>query len=82
MNRSATANLFDHLPHGYRMDRRLGVVYDHPPAGADDLTLIRGIDTREAVILNRLGVYFLAQVGLWEHQEACAFADEIGMQAS
>ena len=64
------------------MDRRLGVVYDHPPAGADDLTLIRGIDTREAVILNRLGVYFLAQVGLWEHQEACAFADEIGMQAS
>ena len=64
------------------MDRRLGPVFDQPPAGADDLTLIRGIDTREAVILNRLGIYFLSQIALWKSQEACFVAEELGMKAS
>ena len=82
MNSSSVTNLFDQLPNGYRMDRRLGPVFDQPPAAADDLTLIRGIDTREAVILNRLGVYFLSQIALWKSQEACFVADELGMQAS
>lgn len=82
MNSSTTSNLFDQLPHGYRMDRRFGPVFDQAPAGADDLTLIRGIETREAVLLNRIGIYFLAQIALWEHRESSAFADELGMQAS
>ncbi|MEQ9408318.1 MAG: hypothetical protein RIK87_11355 [Fuerstiella sp.] len=82
MNQSSASNLFDQLPHGYRIDRRFGPVYDRIPSGADDLTLIRGIDTRQAVILNRLGVYFLAQIALWEHREANLFADELGMSAS
>ena len=82
MNRSLASNLFDQLSHGYRMDHRFGPVYDHAPAAADDLTVIRGIDTREAVTLNQLGVYFLPQLALWEHSEICAFADELGMTAS
>ena len=40
------------------------------------------MDTREAVILNRLGVYFLPQIALWTHTEICAFSDELGMSAS
>lgn len=78
MNRSSASNLFDQLPHGFRMDRRLGPVYDRAPASADDLCLVRGIETREAVILNRLGVYFLPQIALWELHESAAFAEELG----
>ena len=82
MNRSSASNLFDQLPHGYRIDRRFGTAYDHAPSGADDLTMICGVDTREAVILNRLGIYFLAQIALWQRREAAAFADELGMSLS
>mgnify|MGYP002628072901 CR=1 FL=1 len=82
MNRSLSVNYFDQLSHGYRTDRHFGAVYDHAPSGADDLTVIRGVDTREAVILNRLGVYFLPQIALWTHTEICAFSDELGMSAS
>jgi multidrug efflux pump subunit AcrA (membrane-fusion protein) len=82
MNPTLVSNLFDQLSHGYRIDHRFGPVYDHAPAGADDLNAIRGIDTRKAVTLNRLGVYFLRQVALWEHSEICAFAEELGMTPS
>ncbi len=82
MKRQSASNLFDQLPHGYRIDHKLGTVYDHAPSGADDLTMICGVDTREAVILNRLGVYFLAQVALWQRREAAIFADELGMSLS
>ncbi|MEO2012959.1 MAG: hypothetical protein ABGZ53_01175 [Fuerstiella sp.] len=82
MKRSLASSLLDQLSHGYRMDHRFGPVYDHAPAGADDLNIIRGIDTREAVTLNRLGVYFLPQLALWEHSEICVFADELGMTPS
>ncbi len=82
MNRSLATNYFDQLSHGYRIDRLFGVVYDHSPSGADDLTAIRGIDTREAVILNRLGVYFYSQIALWAHPEISAFSGELGMSAS
>ena len=82
MNRPLPSDLFEQLSHGFRTNRRFGPVYEHAPASADDLTLIRGIDTREAVILNRLGVYHLAQVALWEPHEAAAFADELGMRVS
>lgn len=82
MSRTTSTNLFDQLPHGYRIDRRLGVVYDHAPSAADDLTAIRGIGTREAVILNRLGVYYHAQIALWQPAEIVGFADEAGMNVS
>ncbi|MCR9200850.1 MAG: HlyD family efflux transporter periplasmic adaptor subunit [Planctomycetaceae bacterium] len=82
MTSTATKNLFDELHHGYRIDRDFGAVYDRTPAAADDLTQIRGVDTREAVILNRLGVYFFPQVALWSRHEAAAFADELGMSTS
>lgn len=82
MDSSLTSNLFDQLSHGYRVDQHLGAVYDFTPSGADDLTKIRGVDTREAVILNRLGVYFIPQVALWTHRESAAFADELGMSVS
>lgn len=82
MTSTATKNLFDELHHGYRIDRDFGAVYDRTPAAADDLTQIRGVDTREAVILNRLGVYFFPQVALWSRHEAGSFADELGMSTS
>ncbi|MCA9057722.1 MAG: hypothetical protein KDA85_04460, partial [Planctomycetaceae bacterium] len=65
------------LPRGYRIDRHYGLVYDRVPASADDLTVIHGIRTREAVILNRLGVYFLGQIALWQQQEIAVFGDEM-----
>lgn len=82
MTSTATNNLFDALHHGYRIDRDFGAVYDRTPSTADDLTAIRGIDTREAVILNRLGVYYYPQIALWSRHEAAAFADELGMSTS
>ena len=82
MNRTLPTNYFDQLSHGYRIDRNFGSVYDQTPSGADDLTAIRGIDTREAAILNHLGVYFFPQIALWAHPEICAFSDELGMSAS
>ena len=42
------------------MDHRFGPVYDHAPAAADDLTVIRGIDTREAVTLNQLTILMVS----------------------
>ena len=74
--------MLDQISHGYRIDRRYGLVFDRRPLGSDDLTLIRGIQTREAVQLNRLGVYQLAQIALWERREVAAFADELGMAVS
>lgn len=82
MNGSMASHLFDQLPRGYRLDRRFGPIYTRPPSGADDLTCIRGINTREAVILNRLGIYFLAQIALWDQYGIAAFAEELGMQQS
>lgn len=82
MNQLPESDLHQHLSRNYRNDSTFGIVYDQSPASADDLTLIRGIDTREAVILNRLGVYYVTQVALWKHREVTAFADELGMAAS
>lgn len=82
MTGSETSPLLDQLSHGYRIDRKFGLVFDSAPLGSDDLTLIRGIDTREAVLLNRLGIYQLAQIALWERREIPAFADELGMTVS
>jgi predicted flap endonuclease-1-like 5' DNA nuclease/multidrug resistance efflux pump len=82
MNQLPKSDAYQQLSQNYRNDPRFGVVYDHAPNGADDLTSIRGIDTREAVILNRLGVYYLAQISLWEHREIVAFAGELGRAAS
>lgn len=82
MNRTQPIDLFDQLSPGYRLDHQFGPVFETPPAGSDDLTQIRGIDTREAVILNRLGVYQLAQVALWTDPEAQQFSAELGMRFS
>lgn len=82
MNSSHPNNFYDQLSNGYRNDQILGTVYDHTPSSADDLTAIRGIDTREAVILNRLGIYFFPQIALWTHRQTGCFADELGMSRS
>ena len=60
------------LPRGFRIDPRLGAVYDANPHSADDLTVIRGIETREAVGLNRLGIYFCEQLASWTDSELIA----------
>ena len=73
---------FDRLPPKFRIDRWLGAVYLKQPATADDLTLIHGIGRREAVALNRLGVYFLAQIAQWHDRHIAAFAAEMGMSPS
>lgn len=82
MSGPGASPVLDQLSHGYRIDRRYGLVFDQRPSGCDDLTLIRGVDTREAVQLNRLGVYQLAQIALWERSEVSTFADELGMAVS
>lgn len=82
MSGPGVSPVLDQLSHGYRIDRKFGLVFDQVPSGSDDLTLIRGIDTREAVQLNRLGVYQFAQVALWDRTEISAFADELGMGVS
>jgi len=65
------------LPRGHRMDRRFGVVFDIAPEFSDDLTRVDGVRTREAVILNQLGIYFLGQIALWRHREMSAIAEEL-----
>lgn len=79
MDSAMTTPMLSRLPRGYRNDRRLGLIYDQRPSSADDLTQIAGIETREAVILNRLGVYFIAQIALWRPFELTAFAQELQM---
>jgi len=65
------------LPRGHRMDRRFGVVFDIAPEFSDDLTRVDGVRTREAVLLNQLGIYFWGQMALWRHREMSAIADEL-----
>ena len=65
------------LPRGHRMDRRFGVVFDIAPEFSDDLTRVDGVRTREAVILNQLGIYFWGQMALWRHREMSAIAEEL-----
>ncbi|MEZ6040505.1 MAG: efflux RND transporter periplasmic adaptor subunit [Planctomycetaceae bacterium] len=65
------------LPKGYRNDRYFGLIYDSVPSGADDLTIIPGIATREAVTLNRMGIYFVPQIATWRHHHVVAFAAEL-----
>ena len=67
---------------GYRVDPSLGEIYQDMPERADDLTEIRGIDTREAVVLNRMGVYFFDQIAGWKDRQVAAFASEMGMSES
>lgn len=70
------------LPRGHRMDRQFGVVYDQAPNACDDLTEIEGVRTREAVLLNQLGVYFFGQVALWRHREITGFSSELQIPVS
>ncbi|MCA9062637.1 MAG: hypothetical protein KDA96_06245, partial [Planctomycetaceae bacterium] len=72
-----TSPIISALPRGYRIDRHYGLVYDRVPSAADDLTVIHGIRTREAVVLNRLGVYFLGQIAMWQHHEIAIFSEEL-----
>ena len=65
------------LPRGHRMDRQFGIVYDVAPSQADDLTLIDGIRTREAVLLNQRGIYLFGQIALWRHREIVEIAGEL-----
>jgi multidrug resistance efflux pump len=70
------------LPDGYRIDAKLGAIYDTSPHSVDDLTQIHGIETREAVGLYSLGIYFYAQLASWTDSQTTAVADALGMSAS
>jgi multidrug resistance efflux pump len=70
------------LPPGYRTDSRLGPVYEMNQRNADDLTVIHGIETREAVGLNHLGIYYYDQIAAWSDQQVTAVADTLGMSAA
>lgn len=65
------------LPAGYHVDRQYGVVYDRIPSRKDDLTLIRGVHQREALLLNDHGIFCLGQIALWRHREISRFADDL-----
>jgi predicted flap endonuclease-1-like 5' DNA nuclease/multidrug resistance efflux pump len=76
-DRTMESPIIAHLPRGYRMDRQLGVIYEAAIGPSDDLTRIDGIRTREAVLLNQLGIYYFGQVALWRHREISAIAGEL-----
>lgn len=78
----STSPMLTGLPQGYRNDRFFGLVYDQVPVSADDLTIIPGIETSEAVTLNRMGVFHVAQIALWRHHHVVAFAAELQMPPS
>ena len=61
MDRAMESPIIATLPRGHHMDRQFGVVYNRAPAYADDLTQIDGVRTREAVLLNQMGIYLLMQ---------------------
>lgn len=69
-----TSPLIAMLPDGHRMDRQLGIVFDAIPAHPDDLTQINNIQSREQLLLNQNGVFFLSQIALWHSREMNAFA--------
>ncbi|MEZ6123869.1 MAG: hypothetical protein R3C49_11910 [Planctomycetaceae bacterium] len=79
MQTQTESDFYRQLPRGYRIDSQYGVIYDAVPDQAEDLTVLHGVDTREAVILNRLGVYLLPQIALWGARECASFAAELGM---
>ena len=70
----STSPMLTGLPQGYRNDRFFGLIYDQVPVNADDLTIIPGIETSEAVTLNRMGVFHVAQIALWRHHHVVSFA--------
>lgn len=76
------ATPYTNLPEGFRRDPDLGAVYDSNPTSADDLTIIRGIDTREAAGLNQLGIYFYEQIAGWTDSQVVAVADAMGTSAA
>ena len=78
----STSPMLTGLPQGYRNDRFFGLIYDQVPVNADDLTIIPGIETSEAVTLNRMGVFHVAQIALWRHHHVVAFAAELQMPPS
>ena len=81
-SRLMASTFLNTLPDGYRIDPKLGAVYDASPHSADDLTDIRGTGMREAVGLNRLGIYFYEQLASWTDSQTIAVADALGMSAS
>ena len=70
------------LPDGFHMDPQLGAVYRSNPPGADDLSVIHGIGTQEAVRLNHLGIYYVDQIALWTDEQLSAVAESVGIDAS
>jgi len=55
---------FDGEP-GARVDRRLGIVYDEPPAERDDLTRIQGLERQHDEVLGKLGIHRWKQIAHW-----------------
>lgn len=82
MDETMESPIIANLPRGHRMDRQLGVVFDTAPAHADDLTRIDGVRTREAVLLNQLGIYLFGQVALWRHREIMVISSELQVPVS
>jgi multidrug resistance efflux pump len=77
MNQKSVEIILGTLPRGFRTDPRLGIVFDEPPCHSDDLTVIPGVETRQAVTLNQVGVYCLGQIALWKSGQVAAFAEEL-----
>jgi multidrug resistance efflux pump len=70
------------LPRGYRVHPQMGILYDTAPGNSDDLTQIDGINTREAVALNQLGVYTFGQIAMWTQREVTAIADQLRISSA
>lgn len=56
-----------------KLDERLGMVYDSPPAETDDLKLISGVGPVQEEKLNSVGIYRFEQIANWTEQNVEEF---------
>lgn len=64
------------VPEGAKLDEARGVVYDSPPAEADDLKLISGVGPVLEEKLHSVGIYRYEQIANWTERNVAEF-DEL-----
>jgi len=67
--KEATMAPAEKVEHGAaKLDERLGMVYDSPPAETDDLKSISGVGPVQEEKLNSVGIYRFEQIANWTEQ--------------
>jgi len=66
-----------HGERGARVDPYLGIVFDHPPLVADDLTAIDGIGKRMERELHEAGIFRYLQIANWTDGNVAQIAENL-----